>query len=104
MEMEIVQAQNLPAQDSLVREVVDLVVDAVNLRHKDKSQITGETELVGKGLGLDSLDILEIVVAIEKKFGIQIGGADEGKQIFQTIGTLADFVQRKTQAKLDATN
>ena len=82
-------------RETKVREVVDMVVEAVNLRHKDKTQITAETALVGTGLSLDSLDILEIVVAVEKRFGVQINGADEGKKIFQTIGTLTDFIAEK---------
>lgn len=80
---------------SLINEVVDLVVDAVNLKHIDKSTITRETALVGQGLSLDSLDILEIVVAVEKRFGIQISGAEEGKQIFGSVGALVDFIGTK---------
>jgi len=84
-------------RSQLVPEIVDLIVEAVNLRHKDKTQITESTALTGTGLELDSLDILEIVVAVEKRFGVKISSADEGKQVFQTIGTIADFVQSKTQ-------
>jgi acyl carrier protein len=80
---------------ALQGELVDLILTSVNLRHKDRSQITSQTSLVGEGLGLDSLDILEIVVAVEKKYGIKISGAEEGTHIFQNIGTLTAFVQTK---------
>lgn len=77
-------------------EVVDLILDSVNLRHKDKNQIHASTALVGEGLGLDSLDILEIVVAVEKKYGVRVQGAEEGKEIFRSIGSLTDFIQKKS--------
>ena len=82
---------------NLEGELVDLILDSVNLRHKDRSQITRSTTLVGDGLGLDSLDILEIVVAVEKKYGIKVEGSEEGKMIFKNIGTLSDFVQNKAR-------
>ena len=83
-------------REKLVREIVDLIVEAVNLRHKNKDEITSDTPLVSAGLDLDSLDILEIVVAIENRYKVKIQDADEGKMIFQNIGTIADFVQAKT--------
>lgn len=89
-------ATNDPKREALVRDIVDLIVDAVNLRHKNKGEITAETALVASGLDLDSLDILEIVVAIENRYQIKVQDANEGKQIFQNIGTIADFVQAKT--------
>lgn len=80
----------------LQSDLVDLIWSAVNLRHKDKSVMTESTTLVGEGLGLDSLDILEIAVAIEKRYQIKISGAEEGKKAFHTLGSLTDFIQ--TQA------
>lgn len=83
-------------KQQLQNDLVDLILDSVNLRHKDKSQIVSSTPLVGDGLGLDSLDILEIVVAVEKKYGVRVKGAEEGKEVFRSVGSLTDFIQSQT--------
>ncbi|HEX4924915.1 MAG TPA: phosphopantetheine-binding protein [Bdellovibrionales bacterium] len=79
-------------RNEIVNQVIDVIVDAVNLRHVDKATVTGDTPLTHGGLGLDSIDILEIVVAVEHKFGKKVADAEVGKKYFQTIGTIADFV------------
>ena len=84
------------SKQDLQSEIIDLILNSVNLRHKDKSSVNGETALVGAGLGLDSLDILEIAVAMEKKYDVKIEGSEQGKQIFKNIGTLTDFIATHT--------
>ncbi len=86
----------LANREQLKTDLVDLIWTAVNLRHKDKAIMSDNTVLVGDGLGLDSLDVLEIAVAIEKKYQIKISGADEGKKAFSTLGTLADYIGTQT--------
>lgn len=86
----------LENRELLRTDLVDLIWTAVNLRHKDKSIMNDATVLVGEGLGLDSLDVLEIAVAIEKKYQIKISGAEEGKKAFVTLGTLTDFIRTQT--------
>jgi acyl carrier protein len=46
------------------------------------------------GLGLDSIDALELIVLVEKKYGIRLADPSEGKAIFKTVGTLAEYVQQ----------
>lgn len=85
-------------QDSrteLVSQIRDLIVSSVNLKHVDTATITADTALAGSGLDLDSIDILEIVVAVEQRFGVKVKDTDDGKQIFRTLGTIADFVHSK---------
>jgi acyl carrier protein len=82
-------------ENQLIGQVIDVIVDAVNLRHVDKSTIGPETSLTQGGLGLDSVDILEVVVAVEQKFGVKVKDAESGKANFQTIGTIANFVLSK---------
>jgi acyl carrier protein len=83
-------------QNQLIGQVIDVIVDAVNLHHLDRSTMGPETLLANGGLGLDSVDILEIVVAIEHKFGVKAADAETGKLHFQTIGTIARFIQSKS--------
>jgi acyl carrier protein len=78
---------------NLVNEITDLIVQSVNLQHMDRSQIHSDTPLTQGGLGLDSVDILEIVVAIEHQYGVKVADAETGAKYFRTIGTISEFVQ-----------
>jgi acyl carrier protein len=84
------------SREALIKDIVDLVFTSVNLRHKNRDEVSADTPLVESGLNLDSLDILEIVVAIENRYQVKITDGAEGRRIFQNIGTIADFVQAKT--------
>ena len=79
---------------ALERELAQLIVKGLNLPIQPE-EIDPEAALYGEGLGLDSIDILEIVVAVEQKFGVTLKETDDGKQIFKTIGTIADFVEAR---------
>jgi len=80
-------------RDRLVSEVADLIISSVNLRNRKKEDISEHTPLMQDGLALDSLDILEIVVSLEQKYKVKITGPEMGLTVFQTVGTIADFVQ-----------
>jgi acyl carrier protein len=82
-----------------VAEVINIIVDAVNLHHIDKSQITSETPLTQGGLELDSVDILEVIVVLEQRFGVKVPDPETGRKYFQTIGTVAEFVRTKPTAR-----
>lgn len=77
----------------LTAEITALIVDAVNLHHLSADQIRPEMPLTQGGLNLDSVDILEIVVAVEQKYKVKVKDADVGKKYFVSIATIAEFVQ-----------
>jgi acyl carrier protein len=81
------------AASALVPEVAEVIRSAVNLHHLDASRFTAETSLRDGGLELDSVDILEIIVAIEHKFGVKVDDAEMGKKYFRTIGSVAELIQ-----------
>jgi acyl carrier protein len=83
------------SREQLVTDVIETIVNAVNLQYVDRTGITPETPLTQGGLGLDSVDILEVVVAIEHRFGVKLQDAETGKKYFRTIGTVTDFVQTR---------
>jgi acyl carrier protein len=61
----------------------------------DASSIDEETPLFGaEGLGLDSLDALQIIIAVEKKYGISIGDATTARNALQSLGVLRDWINR----------
>lgn len=77
----------------LLEEVKSVIVNAVNLHHLQPAAITPATSLRDGGLELDSIDILEVVVAIEHHFGVKVGDAEVAREHFRTIGKIAAYVQ-----------
>lgn len=87
--------QDLPA---LERELAALFVEALNLE-TPADQIDPEASLFGDGLGLDSIDILEVALEVSRRYGFQLRSDDENnQQIFRSLRTLAAHVaQHRTQ-------
>ena len=72
-----------------------MIIETLRLETVKPEDILDDTPLFGEGLGLDSIDALELVVALEKEFGIKITDDEVGPQVFQNIGTLAAFIVSK---------
>ncbi len=72
-----------------------VIVDELNLEEINPEEIEDDAPLFGEGLGLDSLDAVEIVVLLEKHFGVVVQNLDEGKAAFQSINTLAAYVEER---------
>lgn len=80
------------ASPDFVREVAQLIVHALNLEI-DASTIVAGDPLYGDGLGLDSIDILEVALVVSKKYGVQLRADHEDNQkIFRSLQTLADYI------------
>jgi acyl carrier protein len=70
-----------------------MIIDTLNLEDVTVQEIDDDSPLFREGLGLDSIDALELVVAIEKTFNIIIEDEDVGKTAFASINALASFIQ-----------
>lgn len=74
-------------------ELAGLIVSTLNLDY-DLKKVSSETPLYGKGLGLDSIDILEIALAISQKYKVTLHSDDENNtEIFRSIGSLNQYIQ-----------
>ncbi|MES1172286.1 MAG: phosphopantetheine-binding protein [Bacteroidota bacterium] len=79
-------------------ELKRMIVDTLMLEDLTVDQIDNDAPLFGGGLGLDSIDALELALAISKRFGVRITADDErNKEIFRTVGTLATFISAETR-------
>ena len=77
------------------RELADLIVSALNLE-TSAEEIDPEAPLYGDGLGLDSIDILEIALAVSKRYGVQIRSDDsDNVRIFSSLRSLNEHVQQQ---------
>ena len=75
-----------------------LLVSSLNLEGVDPQSIADDAPLFGPaGLGLDSVDALELVVALEKAFGMKVDSQEIGKEAFASIATLADYVEARLE-------
>lgn len=75
-------------------ELKQYIIEALNLEDMTPDDIDDESPLFGEGLGLDSIDALELIVLMEKYYGIRLASAAEGKEIFKSIQTMADYVAK----------
>ena len=74
------------------------IIEALNLEGMTPAQIQNNTPLFGEGLGLDSIDALELIVLIEQQYKIKITDPQEGKKILQSVDSIADFISQKKAA------
>lgn len=75
-----------------------LLVENLNLQGVTAEQIKDDGPLFGGDIGLDSLDAVEIVVILQRHFGVEIKDMDVGRKVFQSVNSLADYVYEKTHA------
>ena len=78
----------------LIRELKDEIIEALNLEEMTADDIDENEPLFGEGLGLDSIDALELIVLLEKKYGIKLADPAEGKKIFTNVAAIADYVSK----------
>jgi len=80
--------------ESLILELKEEIIKVLNLEGVTPEDIDENAELFGKGgLGLDSIDSLELVVLLEKNYGIKLHDASQGKKIFKSIKAMADYIE-----------
>lgn len=83
----------------LKRQIKELLVSELNLAGKSADGIDEEAPLFGSGgLGLDSLDALQIAMLVEERFGVRVPEGDEARPIFRSVASLAAFVEREQSA------
>jgi acyl carrier protein len=84
----------MPAtQSAAEREIAQLIVEALNLEGVSADSIEPEAPLFGAGLGLDSIDALELALEISKRYGLQLRSDDENnRRIFASLRALSAFV------------
>lgn len=71
------------------------IIELLNLEDVNPAEVDNDANLFGDGLGLDSIDALELIVMFDKEYDIKLKDTEEGKQVFQSITTMADYIRSK---------
>lgn len=80
--------------EQLIQELKEHLIEELNLEEITADEIDTEAPLFGTGLGLDSIDALEIILILEKYYGIKLKNSIEAKPIFYSVRTLAEYIQQ----------
>ena len=83
--------------DTLIEQLKQLIIEAVNLEDVTPEQIDPADPIFESGLGLDSIDALEIVVEVEAQYGIQIPDIEVGRQALASVNALAQYIRENSE-------
>lgn len=78
--------------EELIATLKAQIIEALNLEGMSPEEIETDAPLFGDGLGLDSIDALELFVLMEKNYGIKLSKPEEGKAIFKSVQTMAEYI------------
>jgi len=73
-------------------ELKEKIIEQLNLEDLSVEEIANSEPLFGEGLGLDSIDALELIVMLDKDYGIKLADPKEGRKIFESIDTMAAYI------------
>lgn len=79
--------------EELIENLKVQIIESLNLEDVSPEDIDENEGLFGEGLGLDSIDALELIVMLEKHYGIKIEDPKEGKKIFTSVKSIAEYIQ-----------
>jgi acyl carrier protein len=69
------------------------IIEVLNLKHLRPADIISDQPLFGDGLGLDSIDALELIVLLQQQYNIRLADPQEGPKIFKSVNTIAEYIQ-----------
>jgi acyl carrier protein len=83
--------------DEIVSRLQALIIERLNLEGMTPEQLDPNAPLFGEGLGLDSIDSIELIVLLDREYGVKINDPKEGREIFKSVRTMAEYVQAHRQ-------
>ena len=88
---------NTQTVEELIPQLQKLIIKQLNLEVVTLETFDPDMPLFGEGLGLDSIDAIELIVLLDKNYGIKIGDSKEGRKIFKSVRTMAEYVYQQTR-------
>lgn len=78
--------------EELIAQLKGKIIEALNLVDLTPEDIDADAPLFGEGLGLDSIDALELILLMEKNYGIRLKNPAEGKEVFKSVRVMAEYI------------
>lgn len=79
--------------EELISDLKGHLIQYLNLEDVSPEEIANDAPLFGDGLGLDSIDALELIVLLEQEYGIAVADPEKGREIFESVNTMVQFIQ-----------
>jgi acyl carrier protein len=80
--------------EELILQLKNQIIEVLNLEELTPDDIINDAPLFGEGLGLDSIDALELIVLLEKNYGIKMTDVNQGREVFKSINSMAEYIQQ----------
>ena len=84
--------------EELISNLKSQIIECLNLEDVKPEDIGASDPLFGDGLGLDSIDALELIVLLDQEYGIAVADPEKGKEIFESVQTLANYIEANKPA------
>lgn len=79
--------------EALIEKLKGEIIEQLNLEEVSKDEVDADAPLFIEGLGLDSIDALELIVLLERNYGIKLENPNDGKEVFHSVRTMAEYIQ-----------
>ena len=79
--------------EQFIEQLKAQIIEALNFEDMTPADIDTDAPLFGEGLGLDSIDALELIMLMDREFGIKLTDPKQGKTIFASVRTMAEYIQ-----------
>lgn len=80
--------------EELILQLKEQIIEVLNLEDMTPADIDTDAPLFGEGLGLDSIDALELIVLLDKQYGIKLADSKAGKAVFKSVQVMAEYIQQ----------
>ncbi len=97
MQGEEAQFNTVSHMDALIGELKTKIVETLNFLQVPSADISDDEQLVGGRLGIDSIDVLELVMMLEKDYGVKIEDKELGARVFANVRSMAEYVAASTK-------
>ncbi len=79
--------------EQLIEQLKQQIIEALNFEDMTPSDIDADAPLFGEGLGLDSIDALELIMLLDREYGIKLADPKAGKEVFRSVRAMAEYIQ-----------
>jgi len=86
-------------KDKLMFDLKSQIIENLRLKNQTPETIGDDQPLFGEGLGLDSIDVLELIVLLQQNYHVKVDNPEDGPKIFKTVSSIADFIISEQQNK-----